>query len=78
MALRVKSACSSGFSCICHYKCTECINHLVRVYIPQAQQKKLYADINEVKVRYSGLEIVLRSNVCVTNLNLPGQKHMHS
>lgn len=36
--------------------------------------KKIYADINEVKVRYSGLGVVLRPDVCVTNLNLPGQK----
>lgn len=33
----------------------------------------IYADINEVKLRYSGLRIVLRSNICITNLNLPGQ-----
>jgi len=78
MALRVKSACSLGFSCICHYKCTECIKPFGQGLHPSSSTKKLYADINEVKVRYSGLEIVLRSNVCVTNLNLPGQKHMHS
>lgn len=68
-----------GFACEiclkCHYKCTACIKPFGQGLQPLKLNKKsyIYADINEVKVRYSGLGIVLRSNICVTNLNLPGQ-----